>query len=54
MATNEGQAPTGRVPRAQLLLDDIVLLLLAGLVVPTVFYLVWGVISILSVPAGPR
>jgi hypothetical protein len=31
-----------RVPWPQLILDDIFLLLMAGLVVPTLFYIVWG------------
>lgn len=40
-----------RVPLAQVLLDDVVLLLVAGLVVPSIFYLVWGLVSLLTVPA---
>jgi hypothetical protein len=36
------QPSNERVPWQQLILDDIFLLLMAGLVVPTLFYIVWG------------
>jgi hypothetical protein len=51
----DGSSPTPpRLPRMQLLLDDVVLLLIAGLVVPTVLYIAWGLVSMLSVPSFPR
>lgn len=40
-----------RPPWPQRLLDDVFLLLAAGLIVPTVFYIVLGLVSLLSVPA---
>lgn len=40
----------GRVPWQQMLLDDVFLLIMAGLVVPTIFYLVWGLWSLSNVP----
>ena len=43
-----------RPPLGQLLLDDVFLLLAAGLIVPTLFYIVWGLISLASVPPFPR
>lgn len=42
---------TERPPRAQVFLDDIVLLLLAGLILPSLVFLGWGVVSLMSVPA---
>ncbi|ACZ40590.1 hypothetical protein [Sphaerobacter thermophilus] len=39
-----------RPPWPQVLLDDLFLLLLAGLVVPTLTYIVWGLISLANVP----
>lgn len=33
----------------QVLLDDIFLLVMAGLVVPTLFYLVWGLMELANV-----
>ena len=43
-----------RVPLFQRLFDDIFLLLAAGMIVPTLFYIVWGLISILGTPEFPR
>lgn len=34
----------------QLLLDDVFMLLMAGLVVPTLLYIVWGLMELSSVP----
>ena len=39
-----------RPPRLVRLLDDIVLLFAAGMVIPTAFYIVLGLISLLNVP----
>lgn len=38
------------VPAMQQVLDNPFLLLFLGVVVPTVFYLVWGVMEIVSLP----
>ncbi len=43
-----------RIPWQQVLLDDIFLLIMAGLVVPTVFYILWGLISLGNVPLFGR
>ena len=43
-----------RMPWQQMLFDDIFLLIMAGLVVPTVFYLVWGLWSISNVELFTR
>lgn len=52
MAHDKSSQPSRRerVPWQQVLLDDIFLLLLAGLVVPTLTYIVWGLISLANVP----
>lgn len=41
-----------RVPFMQRVLDDPFLLLFVGVVMPTVFYLLWGVMEVASVPLG--
>lgn len=38
--------PARRVPWQQLLIDDIFLLFLAGMVIPTFFYIIWGLMSL--------
>ena len=38
------------VPAMQQILDNPFLLLFLGVVVPTVFYIVWGVMEIVSLP----
>lgn len=37
------------LPWPQMLLDDVFLLLMAGLVVPTIFYIVWGLLELANV-----
>jgi hypothetical protein len=43
---------TGPIPFMQRVLDDPFLLLFVGVVMPTVFYLLWGVMEVASVPLG--
>jgi hypothetical protein len=51
----EGQRSADRpVPWQQVLLDDIFLLFLAGMVIPTLFYIVWGLVSLGEVPIFSR
>ena len=38
------------IPMMQRLLDNPFLLLLLGILVPTVFYIIWGVIEITQIP----
>ena len=40
------------LPVMQQLLDNPFLLLFAGVAMPTVLYIVWGVMEILSIPVG--
>jgi len=42
--------PDEPVPAMQQVLDNPFLLLFLGVVVPTVFYVVWGVMEIVSLP----
>jgi len=39
-----------RVPAMQRVLDNPFLLLFIGVVVPTVFYLIWGIMEIIHIP----
>ena len=39
-----------RIPTMQRILDNPFLLLFLGVVIPTVFYLIWGVMEIISIP----
>lgn len=39
-----------RIPTMQRLLDNPFLLLFLGVTVPTVFYIIWGVMEIVSIP----
>jgi len=45
--TNDENAP---IPLMQQLLDNPFLLLFIGVLVPTVVYILWGVIDILTIP----
>jgi len=38
------------IPIMQRILDDPFLLLVFGLVVPTVFYILWGVMEVVTIP----
>lgn len=44
--------PPERVPFMQQVLDNPFLLLFLGITIPTVLYLVWGVMEIASVPVA--
>jgi len=41
-----------RVPFMQRVLDNPFLLLFLGVVIPTVLYLIWGVMEVASIPIG--
>ncbi len=42
-----------RVPVMQQILDNPFLLLFLGITVPTVFYIVWGVMEVATIPVTP-
>jgi len=52
MADSEdtGSASEERIPTLQKLLDNPFLLLFIGVAMPTVLYIVWGVMEIVSIP----
>ncbi len=41
------------IPPMQRLLDNPFLLLFLGVVLPTVIYIVWGIMEIISIPMAP-
>lgn len=41
------------IPAMQRVLDNPFLLLFLGITIPTVLYLVWGVMEVVSVPVAP-
>lgn len=44
------QAAAARVPAMQRILDNPFLLLFLGVTLPTVLYLIWGVMEVASIP----
>ena len=44
------RGPEGPVPAMQRVLDNPFLLLFLGITIPTVLYIVWGVMEIVSIP----
>lgn len=48
-AADEREAPQ-RIPIMQRVLDNPFLLLFLGVTVPTVFYILWGLIELTSIP----
>ncbi len=49
--TNEATPPE-RIPVMQHILDNPFLLLFLGVAMPTVFYIVWGVMEIVTIPVA--
>lgn len=49
MDQNENQEIV-RIPIMQRMLDNPFLLLFIGVVVPAVFYIIWGIMEIVSIP----
>ena len=44
---------TERVPFFQRLLDNPFLLLFLGVTMPTVFYIMWGIMEVATIPVAP-
>jgi len=42
-----------RIPAFQLMLDNPFLLLFLGIAMPTVIYIVWGIMEIVGIPISP-
>lgn len=51
--TAGGPGKRERVPTMQRLLDNPFLLLFLGVVIPTVFYILWGIMEIATLPVAP-
>lgn len=47
---SEGRDDHERVPFMQRVLDNPFLLLFLGITIPTVFYIIWGVMEIVQIP----
>ena len=43
----------GKIPFMQRLLDNPFMLLFLGVVIPTVFYLIWGILEVAQIPIAP-
>jgi len=43
-----------RVPAMQQILDNPFLLLFLGVVIPTVFYILWGIMEVVTIPITPQ
>jgi hypothetical protein len=43
-------AAEGKIPFMQRLLDNPFMLLFLGVVIPTVFYLIWGILEVAQIP----
>ncbi len=56
MGDPQASATSGdeRVPFMQRLLDNPFLLLFLGITVPTVLYIIWGVMELVQIPVAPR
>jgi hypothetical protein len=50
MSEDQGKKENEPIPIMQRILDDPFLLLALGIVVPTVFYILWGVMEIVTIP----
>jgi hypothetical protein len=48
-----GQDPEEKVPVWQRVCDNHFLLLFIGVVVPTVLYIIWGIMEIAQIPVAP-
>jgi len=48
--TNASDPGDERIPVLQRILDNPFLLLFLGVVMPTVFYLIWGIMEIVTIP----
>ena len=51
--TSQSDEKQGRIPAMQELLDNPFLLLFIGVAMPTVFYIIWGIMEIVTLPVAP-
>ena len=50
---NAGAQEFVRIPIFQRVLDNPFILLFIGVVVPAVFYIIWGIMEIVTIPIAP-
>jgi hypothetical protein len=50
---NTGTQGFVRIPMFQRVLDNPFILLFVGVVVPAVFYIIWGIMEIVTIPLAP-
>lgn len=48
----DNEQDDGPIPFMQQLLDNTFLLLFIGVTVPTVFYVIWGVMEVIAIPVA--
>ncbi len=53
-STGSSESHDERVPFMQRLLDNHFLLLFLGVVLPTVLYIVWGIMELVGIPLAPK
>jgi hypothetical protein len=53
-ADSTGTPAKERIPFMQRLLDNPFLLLFIGVTVPTVLYMIWGIMELVQIPVAPR
>ena len=46
--------PSERIPVMQRILDNPFLLLFLGVTMPTVFYIIWGIVEVAQIPIAPQ
>lgn len=51
--SDENKDKEERIPAMQALMDNPFLLLFIGVVMPTVFYVIWGLMEIITLPVAP-
>ncbi len=52
-ANNPDSEEHERIPAMQALMDNPFLLLFIGVAMPTVFYIIWGIMEIVTLPVAP-
>lgn len=53
MSDDENPPRHEHIPFFQRMLDNPFLLLFIGVVIPTVFYILWGIMEIATIPVAP-
>ena len=45
--------PIEKIPTMQRILDNPFILLFIGVVFPSIFYIIWGIVEIVNIPIAP-